>query len=112
MSGILRFQISRIKLNIRLDFYDLEKIEVYSIDDCTNEERLLLEDCDYEVLFENNCTVINIICNKKVSSILIIRDNTRTSNIIRLRATYYDSENKTVASMTIQGDQKVYSLKF
>lgn len=110
-------KVKKIEFSENLNLYNLDKIEVYTLEESSNKDKLLIENTDYKIIV-NNKTIIENLSNQNIRRISIYRNSNRNDtnkpvNIIQtLYAKYFDYENNNIANYTVSGDKTIYQVGF
>jgi hypothetical protein len=103
--------VNTIEININLQDIDVKNIDVYSIND--NSDDILLENnVDYKFEYLNNKTFFTNITNKPIRRITITRNTYINKIINEFNARYKDSTGQTIAYFNNEGNQLIYHIGF
>jgi len=103
--------VNTIEININLQDIDVKNIDVYSIND--NSDDILLENnIDYKFEYLNNKTFFTNITNKPIRRITITRNTYINKIINEFNARYKDSTGQTIAHFNNEGNHLIYHIGF
>lgn len=103
--------VNTIEININLQHIDVQNIEVYSIND-KSEDILLEDNVDYKFEYINDKTFFTNITNKLIRRITIRRNSNENKIIGDFTAKYKDSTGALIAFFNNVGNYLVYHIGF
>ena len=62
--GMKPMPVKKIEFSLNLNLFNVDKIEVYTLDESLNTDKLLDENQDYKIDVVNNKTIIENLSNK------------------------------------------------
>jgi hypothetical protein len=112
--SMLPRKVKKIEFSEDLSLYNLEKFEVYTLDESLNTDKLLIENIDYKINSVNYKTIFENLSNQNIRRISIYRNPDKFNNntITTLHAKYFDYENKNIANYTTSGNKQIYQVGF